>query len=303
MGLKKLAKKTAKSVKKAVKKPLDIPKKVISEGGRVIEDVVEGAGDVVEDGVDIIEDVVEGAGDVIGVVVDGAGVVLDGTVHVITEIGEEFEEFVCDLVGKEPGNGCNVSVGAEVGSETDVVLTDGSGNESTIPEESSDFLKNVEGIWSWSREQEQQKFARSPGWVFQNPLADIFVTSPFGPRNDGFHGAVDLRARTPNEVFAAGPGMVIHAGPVSAYPKAGITVTVRHPQSIEVQYMHLSSTNVRVGDLVFGGSPIAITGDTGSAAGKPHLHMVVKVGGVRVDPMQIFGKTIKPGTTVVENPQ
>ena len=277
MGLK-------KKLKKLVKNPGTTIKKVVVQPAKKAADAV---GDVIEDVVDFADDVG------------------DDAVKVIDEAGEDFAKFVCGLVGKEPGQGCNVSAGVSVNSKEDIVLTDGEGNPSGVPPaDNSDFDLSISNVWTWSKEQELNAFLNAEEWTFRDSLDEMTVTSGFGMRTingvEKFHGAVDLRARTPQPVYSAGPGVIIHAGPVDKYPNAGITVTIRHPHSIEVQFMHLSETRVKVGDVVSGKAVVALTGETGSAKGQPHLHVVVKTGGARQDPMLMYGRKIPKGTTVVE---
>jgi murein DD-endopeptidase MepM/ murein hydrolase activator NlpD len=56
------------------------------------------------------------------------------------------------------------------------------------------------------------------------PLANMFVTSPHGPRVvkgvEGIHTGVDLRARTPKPVYAAFSGVVSWSGPAPGYGTA-----------------------------------------------------------------------------------
>jgi murein DD-endopeptidase MepM/ murein hydrolase activator NlpD len=116
------------------------------------------------------------------------------------------------------------------------------------------------------------------------------VTSPFGPRGAGFHGALDIgNGRLGDAVVAAGAGRVLAAGnlrepwsePTTRYPSGnfgGTMVVLEHAPGIVTIYAHLApSLAVTAGELVAAGAPLGAIGDTGSAAPPPlggggHLH-------------------------------
>ncbi|MEQ9009458.1 MAG: hypothetical protein RLP12_16360 [Ekhidna sp.] len=77
--------------------------------------------------------------------ISGAGeYVIDGTVHVITEAGEEVETFVCELVGKEPGYDCSVSISAEA-EVGQYFITDQEGHTSSV----SVTMPESTGLHGW----------------------------------------------------------------------------------------------------------------------------------------------------------
>ncbi|MCF6454830.1 peptidoglycan DD-metalloendopeptidase family protein [Vibrio sp. MMG022] len=63
---------------------------------------------------------------------------------------------------------------------------------------------------------------------------------------------------------------------------AGNYVNIRHTNGSMSRYLHLSSSDVRVGDNVTKGQTIGRTGNTGRTTG-PHLHLELIVDGVPVD--------------------
>ncbi|WP_102270207.1 M23 family metallopeptidase [Vibrio cyclitrophicus] len=272
--LKKLGKKVGRSVKKSVKNPGRIPKRLVGTVKEAVDDTV---------------DVFEEAG--------------NDVVHIIDQVGEEFETFICGIVGKEPGIDCHISAGVNANSDGDVVLTDGSGTPSEVPENTIEALPEVYGYWTWSEEQEKNQFGGSDAWVVGNPLDFMTVSSTYDElrqRNGKLvqHGALDLVAPIGTPVKASGNGYVIFTGRAPNFPAAGVIVTVRYPQNIEMQYFHLDSVSVKVGDLVAKGATIAKTGNTGRSSG-PHLHLLVKVAGKKVDPQRVLGRTMKEGTTII----
>ena len=110
-----------------------------------------------------------------------------------------------------------------------------------------------------------------------SPLRHLVVTSPFGYRSDpftrkrAFHSGIDLRANY-EPAYAITYGEVIHVGYDN---RSGLFVTIRHG-SITLSYCHLSQSLVTKGTHVRPGTPIAITGNSGSRSTGPHLHLTLK---------------------------
>ena len=110
-----------------------------------------------------------------------------------------------------------------------------------------------------------------------SPLRTLVITSPFGYRTDpftrkrAFHSGIDLRANY-EPTYAITYGEVIHVGFDN---RSGLFVTLRHG-SITLSYCHLSKATVTPGTHVRPGTPIAITGNSGSRSTGPHLHLTLK---------------------------
>ena len=110
-----------------------------------------------------------------------------------------------------------------------------------------------------------------------SPLSHLVITSPFGYRTDpftrkrAFHSGIDLRANY-EPAYAITYGEVIHVGYDN---RSGLFVTIRHG-SITLSYCHLSQSLVTKGSHVRPGTPIAITGNSGSRSTGPHLHLTLK---------------------------
>ena len=110
-----------------------------------------------------------------------------------------------------------------------------------------------------------------------SPLRTLVVTSPFGYRTDpftrkrAFHSGIDLRANY-EPAYAITYGEVIHVGYDN---RSGLFVTLRHG-SITLSYCHLSKATVTPGTHVRPGTPIGITGNSGSRSTGPHLHLTLK---------------------------
>jgi murein DD-endopeptidase MepM/ murein hydrolase activator NlpD len=120
-------------------------------------------------------------------------------------------------------------------------------------------------------------------------LPDAAVTSDFGWRSDPFsgqlkfHAGTDLRMAYGDVVKAPAAGTVTFAGEQSGY---GLTVVVDHGGGRETLLAHLSGFDVKPGDRVEGGQPIARSGNSGRATGA-HLHVEVREFGRPVDPRQV----------------
>ena len=110
-----------------------------------------------------------------------------------------------------------------------------------------------------------------------SPLRTLVITSPFGyrtdpfPRKRAFHSGIDLRANY-EPTYAITYGEVIHVGFDN---RSGLFVTLRHG-SITLSYCHLSKATVTPGTHVRPGTPIGITGNSGSRSTGPHLHLTLK---------------------------
>jgi murein DD-endopeptidase MepM/ murein hydrolase activator NlpD len=115
------------------------------------------------------------------------------------------------------------------------------------------------------------------------------VISPFGvkrlhngkPTGD-FHAGIDQRAPAGTPIRAVAAGVVKIVQPFNVL---GGTVAIDHGQGLETMYLHMSKLNVEAGARVNRGDVIGYVGATGRANG-PHLHWVIYVNGVPVNPQQ-----------------
>lgn len=108
------------------------------------------------------------------------------------------------------------------------------------------------------------------------PLQNIYITSPYGYRNDPFtakrkfHNGIDLRANY-EPCYAILDGIVERIGNDK---RSGNFITLRHG-NYTISYCHLSHILVPQGRPVQAGTPIAITGSSGRSTA-PHLHLSIK---------------------------
>lgn len=140
-----------------------------------------------------------------------------------------------------------------------------------------DFLRQV---------QAGQKLAPRKRHTFRAPVAGP-ISSGFGMRvhpilgDARMHTGIDFAVGTGYPIKAAGPGIVVWAGPRGGY---GNAVIIDHRNGLATLYGHQSRVNVAVGDKVSTGQVIGFVGQTGLATG-PHLHFEVRELGDPVDPM------------------
>lgn len=114
----------------------------------------------------------------------------------------------------------------------------------------------------------------------------LFVTSPFGMRTDPadpskkqMHKGMDIRCDN-EAVLATEKGGKVVAVNDNANTPGGKSVTVEYARDsgarIQVSYLHLSSSSVKMGDTVNAGRQIGVSGNTGTRTTGPHLHIGVK---------------------------
>jgi len=129
-----------------------------------------------------------------------------------------------------------------------------------------------------------------------HPLRRSRVTSLFGYRHHpltgrfDLHQGLDLVSDSDPRVFGAGPGKVSFAGDSDGY---GNTVVVAHEGGLETRYAHLSSIQVREGQLVSTSTQLGVMGNTGFSSG-PHLHFEVRLNGRAIDPLPFLQKPPPP---------
>ena len=97
------------------------------------------------------------------------------------------------------------------------------------------------------------------------------------------HLGVDYGAPTGTPVRTVGDGVVEFAGEQNGF---GNVVIVKHNNTDQTFYAHLSRIDVRPGQSVQQGQNIGAVGSTGWATG-PHLHFEFRVNGVHHDPMEM----------------
>jgi len=126
------------------------------------------------------------------------------------------------------------------------------------------------------------------GWVY--PLKRFYQTSNYGWDENRYHYAVDLHVPEGNQVLAVGNGEVIYSGVYWKTPGVsscgGLVIQIRHTyKGVDYisLYMHMLTSNVRVGTKVSAGQVIGTSGGGKQSINKygdyctggPHLHFTM----------------------------
>ncbi|MFJ5558014.1 M23 family metallopeptidase [Streptomyces sp. NPDC093250] len=134
---------------------------------------------------------------------------------------------------------------------------------------------------------------KQASWV--SPVKNYKLSASFA-QNGGMwaskHSGQDYAVPTGTPVVAAHGGTVVKAGGNGAGdgPAYGNAVVIKHGNKTYSQYAHLSSVNVKVGQVVKTGQKIALSGNTGNSSG-PHLHFEIRTTpnyGTAVDPVKFL---------------
>lgn len=119
------------------------------------------------------------------------------------------------------------------------------------------------------------------------PADTTRITSEFGTRSDPFntmktmHTGIDFGGPTGTPIYAGAAGIIEKA---SYYGGYGNAIIIKHSDTFETLYGHLSQIDVQVGDTVKKGQQIGELGNTGRSTG-PHLHYEILKNGEPVDPI------------------
>lgn len=131
---------------------------------------------------------------------------------------------------------------------------------------------------------------KAASWV--TPVKDYKLSAHFaqaGSRWQHKHSGQDFAVNIGTTVVAAHGGKVVKAGGNGGGdgPAYGNAIVINHGNGTFSQYAHLSRINVKVGQVVKTGQPIALSGNTGNTTG-PHLHFEIRTSpnyGSAVDPV------------------
>lgn len=114
----------------------------------------------------------------------------------------------------------------------------------------------------------------------------MLVTSPFGLRTDPMdsskqqmHKGIDIQTKQDDVLATENHGKVIAVNQ-NAHTTSGKSVTLEYQREngdkCQINYLHLSSIDVKVGDDVKAGQKIGVSGNTGTRTTGEHLHFGVK---------------------------
>ena len=102
-----------------------------------------------------------------------------------------------------------------------------------------------------------------------------------------YHSGADVAVPTGTPVLAPADGVVILAAD-RPFTLEGNLLMIDHGAGLSSALLHLSRIDVRPGDRVRRGQPIALSGATGRATG-PHLHWGLQWRGAKLDPLLVAG--------------
>lgn len=125
----------------------------------------------------------------------------------------------------------------------------------------------------------------APSQKFFWPVSykQCYISQYFG--NEG-HTGIDFAASIGSPVYASADGTVCEV--MYSDKSYGNRIKINHGNGVITLYAHLSTIDVKEGDVVTAGSVIGAVGSTGNSTG-PHTHYEVRVNGVQVDPAPYLG--------------
>lgn len=114
----------------------------------------------------------------------------------------------------------------------------------------------------------------------------MLVTSPFGLRKDPMdsskeqmHKGIDIQTKQDDVLATENHGKVVAVNQ-NAHTAGGKSVTLEYQREngdkCQINYLHLSSIDVKVGDEVDAGQKIGVSGNTGTRTTGEHLHFEMK---------------------------
>ena len=134
--------------------------------------------------------------------------------------------------------------------------------------------------------------------LMKTPINGARLSSSYGKRKHpilGYtrkHNGTDFAASTGTPIMASGTGTVIKAGRCGG---GGNCIKLRHNNSYQTVYAHLSKFATRKGKKVTQGQIIGYVGSTGMSTG-PHLHYEVHFNGKPINSQKLklpSGKILK----------
>ena len=115
-------------------------------------------------------------------------------------------------------------------------------------------------------------------FFFFSPINGIVTTSYNLSES---HFGTDIVSKENELVKATLDGTIVFAGFTA---DDGYVVQIQHSHNLTSVYKHNSSVNIKVGDFVKAGEPIAIIGNTGESSKGAHLHFELWYNGFSINP-------------------
>lgn len=129
----------------------------------------------------------------------------------------------------------------------------------------------------------KRQFLKAP--LEYNRISSGYTNARFHPTLNKTtpHKAIDYAAEIGTPIRAVGDGTITYSGYKSGFGKY---IDVRHSNTYQTQYAHLSQIAVDSGQKVSQGEVIGYVGSTGFSTG-PHLHYQIKKNGRKVNPLEV----------------
>lgn len=102
-----------------------------------------------------------------------------------------------------------------------------------------------------------------------------------------YHSGLDVAKPQGSVILAPADGVVILAAD-HPFTLEGNLLMIDHGNGLNTAFLHLARIDVRVGERVRRGQPVALSGMTGRATG-PHLHWSLKWRDAKIDPLLVAG--------------
>jgi hypothetical protein len=109
---------------------------------------------------------------------------------------------------------------------------------------------------------------------------------PAGPA--AYHSGIDIATGASGTPFVAPADGVVILAAQTSFSLEGRLLMIDHGMGLNSAFLHCSSLDVKVGDVVRQGQQLGRIGMTGRATG-PHLHWSIKWGKTRLDPLLFTG--------------
>lgn len=121
---------------------------------------------------------------------------------------------------------------------------------------------------------------------FMKPIKGGVTSSCFGDYIDrkSVHKGHDWAVPCGTKVKASERGIVELAYYSDSY---GYNVLIKHSDTLETRYAHMSELYVKQGDKVKKGQVLGLSGSTGDSTG-PHLHFEVIKNGIKINPLSML---------------
>lgn len=120
--------------------------------------------------------------------------------------------------------------------------------------------------------------------TFKWPADGGYISSQMGKRWGRVHQGLDIARPSSRSIFSSDNGVVTDVGYHGTY---GNRIIITHNNGYETLYAHLSSIDVKVGQVVPQGAKIGVMGSTGRSTGL-HLHFEVLKNGSNINPLSVL---------------